>query len=836
MTEGPLRGLVVIDFSTWMAGPLATMVMADLGAEVIKVEPPGGDPARRLPAFQTWNRGKKSAVLDLKSEEGRQRARDLVRGADVVVVSFRPGVAERLGIGYEACRALNEGLVYASITGFGEAGEWQRLKGYEALVAAKSGRMMEFEGIADRPGPGYPAVPCASYSAAMLAIQGIMAALHKRQRTGQGQKVEVSLLGALMPFDMVLWIGWQLKRDELQQVGGSAQLLRQALLGQRVQPSQEAPPGHYDPTRIHRPRVRVPRPNFLTAVTRDGRWIQFANTTDRLCVSLMEALDLLHLYGEERFAKLPAVFTEEDAEALWERVLEQVRQRTLDEWRAVFDQRRDLAWEEVRLPWESHQHRQVRHNGHFVVVPGLQGQETLQPGPLFTLDGVRALQLHRAPLLGEHTDELVSLPERPPSVERGGGEASDGPPLAGVTILDFSSWIAGPLAVSILATLGARVIKIEPVGGDLSRFSTAGLLAFPMTQGKESLAVDLTRPEGQEIVHRLVRRADILLHNYRADVPRKLGIDYETCRRLNPELIYVNASAYGDSGPDAGKPAFHATIAALAGNQARQAGAGHPPRDIDRLGLEDLKREAWRLIKAAEGNADPIASLGTAAAVLVALHLRDRHRRGYYIVTTMVASNIYANSDEAIVFPGRPPGQQVDEQVLGLGPLYRLYRAAQGWVFLACVQPSEWEAFCSLVGREDLAGRWQEAWGEGAAHLAGELEALFLGRTAREWEEAAIRADVPLVAVEERDPGRFFMEDPRMLSLGYSVDVVSPVHGKYRRHGAYWRFSRDRLTFGPWEPLGGHTVPILRELGYSDQQISDLVQRRVVEAWEGGRA
>ncbi|HXG41912.1 MAG TPA: CoA transferase [Dehalococcoidia bacterium] len=835
MTGGPLSGLVVVDFSTWMAGPLATMVMADLGAEVIKVEPPWGDPARRLPAFQTWNRGKKGVILDLKSEEGRRRAHELVRGADVVVVSFRPGVAERLGIGYGDCRALNEAVVYASITGFGEDGDWQRLKGYEALVAAKSGRMMEFEGIADRPGPGYAAVPCASYSAAMLALQGVMAALHKRQRTGQGQKVEVSLLGALMPFDMVLWIGWQLKREELQQVGGSAQLLRQALLGQRVQPAQGAPPGHYDPTRIHRPRVRVPRPNFLTAVTRDGRWVQFANTTDRLCVSLMEALDLLHLYGEERFAKLPAVFTEEDAEHLWERVLERVRQKTLDEWRDIFDQRRDLAWEEVRFPWESHLHRQVLHNGHFVAVPGLRGEETLQPGPLFALDGGQPTSFHRAPLLGEHTHGL-SLPSRqPPPVAAGSQGGTDGCPLSGVTVLDFSSWIAGPLAVSMLATLGARVIKIEPVGGDLSRFSTAGLLAFPMTQGKESLAVDLTTPEGREIVHRLVRRADVLVHNFRADVPRKLGIDYETCRRLNPELVYVNASAYGDSGPDAGKPAFHATIAALAGNQARQAGAGHPPRDIGGLDLEDLKREAWRLIKAAEGNADPIASLGTAAAVLVALYLRDRHRRGYYVVTTMVASNIYANSDEAIVFPGRPAGRPVDEQVLGLGPLYRLYRAGQGWVFLACVQPSEWSAFCSLVGRQDLVDRWDEAWGTGADSLAQELESLFLGRSAREWEEAAAAADVPLVAVEERDPGRFFMEDERMLSLGYSVDVVSPVHGRYRRHGAYWRFSHDRLAFGPWEPLGGHTVPILRELGYSDEEVSALLQRGVVEAWEGGQ-
>src|SRR3990172_9215649 len=195
--SGACAGLRVVDFSFWMAGPLATMVLADNGADVIKVEPPEGDPARDLPAFQTWNRGRQSVVVDLKTGEGQARALALLCDADIAVISFRPGVAERLGVGYEQVRSLNARCVYVAITGYGERGASAGLKGYEALVSAKSGRMAAFERIADRDGPVYPAVPCASFAGAMFAVQGVLAALHRRRETGLGQRGSVSLLASL---------------------------------------------------------------------------------------------------------------------------------------------------------------------------------------------------------------------------------------------------------------------------------------------------------------------------------------------------------------------------------------------------------------------------------------------------------------------------------------------------------------------------------------------------------------------------------------------------------------------------------------------------------------
>lgn len=827
-------GLRVIDFSTWMAGPLATMVLADNGADVIKVEAPAGDPARVLPAFQTWNRGKRGVALDLNTPDGRQRAGELVRGADVVVTSMRPGTVERLGIGYAQVRALNPGIVYASISGYGEEGTRRDLPGYDALVTAKSGRMMMFEGVADRPGPAYPAIPCASYSAAMLTVQGVLAALHRRRATGRGDHVSVSLLAALMPFDLIMWIGWQLRGD-LESEGVSAPMLLQKLLGERKLIEKEAPAtGAYDPRELHRPKVRVPRPNYLTAVTKDGVWIQFANTMDHLCVAQMTALGLLDLYGEERFAKLPAVFTEDDAEALWGVVLERVRTKTYDEWRDIFAEHEDLAVERVRAPLESLRHRQVVHNGQSVVVPGLDGKPTLQPGPIALLSLSEPTIGRRAPQLGEHGQDVLREHRQLRTVQASGIETSGRPPLDGITILDFSAWIAAPLATTMLANLGARVIKIEQVGGDMSRYSTGGLLSFPMTQGKQSIALDLKRPEGLEIARKLIAGADMLVHNYRAGVAKRIGIDYETCRALNPRLIYLDAASYGADGPDCRKPAFFAVAAALGGTQARQVGAGHPRPGVERAPLDDLKTEAWRLLKAAEGNADPIAALGAAAALLLALHARDERGEGQSLVSTMIGSTLYASSDETIDYDRRPPAPRVDESLYGLAPAYRLYETADGWVFLCCVQESEWRAFCQAVARPDLGSRWADAWRKSpdADEIASGLAEIFRARAATDWERLLTEHGVPIAAVETRDPGRFNMQDSDMRAFGHAVQARSPVHGEYWRHGALCRFAADGAqTFGPWEPLGGHTRDILRELRYGPAAIDALVDERVVEAW-----
>ena len=153
-----LEGITVVDFTQGMAGSLATMVMSDFGAEVLKVEPPGGDPFRGYPGAIQWNRGKRSVILDLKTTDGMDAAGKLAAGADIVAESFRPGVTKRLGIDYETLSQGRPELIYCSVTGFGAEGPYAQYKGYEGVVAAKVGRMTIFQGQNAREGPNYSAV------------------------------------------------------------------------------------------------------------------------------------------------------------------------------------------------------------------------------------------------------------------------------------------------------------------------------------------------------------------------------------------------------------------------------------------------------------------------------------------------------------------------------------------------------------------------------------------------------------------------------------------------------------------------------------------------------
>ena len=201
---GPLSGVAVLDLTQILAGPMCTMTLADLGADVLKIEKlQGGDDNRRMgpPFIQDWsagflavNRNKRSLALDLQAEAGKAVFRRLVSGADVVVENFRPGVMERLGLGYETLAAINPRLVYCSISGFGNTGPARRRGGFDLVAQGASGLMS----ITGHPGgpPAKVGVPITDLTAGLLAANGILSAYIYALRTGQGQQVDTSLLEA----------------------------------------------------------------------------------------------------------------------------------------------------------------------------------------------------------------------------------------------------------------------------------------------------------------------------------------------------------------------------------------------------------------------------------------------------------------------------------------------------------------------------------------------------------------------------------------------------------------------------------------------------------------
>ena len=203
---GKLSGIRVIDLSQFLPGPMLTVMMADQGAEVIKIEPPAGDPARAMAPFENgqsvWfrnlNRGKRSEVLDLKSDAGRARLTELIGNADVFVEGFRPGVMQRLGFDYAAVSAINPAIVYCSVSAFGQSGPMAHHPAHDLAVQALSG----FLSVNDGPDgtPVVPGVPSADMAAGLTGLSAVLMALIGRQRTGRGDYVDIAMFDSLLPW------------------------------------------------------------------------------------------------------------------------------------------------------------------------------------------------------------------------------------------------------------------------------------------------------------------------------------------------------------------------------------------------------------------------------------------------------------------------------------------------------------------------------------------------------------------------------------------------------------------------------------------------------------
>lgn len=272
--EPPLRGLRVLDLTQFLAGPFCTQILADLGAEIIKIEPQAGDPTRLLPPyfykgesayFLAINRTKQSVVLDLSIEAGRNVLYDLVKKADVVIEAFRPGVAKKLGADYDALKAVNPRIVYCSISGFGQDGPYATRPAYDMIVQALSGAMSLTGEIGGR--PVRSGTPIGDLNAGQSAATAILAALWERERSGAGQAVDISMLD--VQISMLSYLG------EYYLISGDVP----GLQGR----------GH----------MSIPTYNAFRA--RDGRDVLICANTERMWQELCQALEMPELVNDPRF-------------------------------------------------------------------------------------------------------------------------------------------------------------------------------------------------------------------------------------------------------------------------------------------------------------------------------------------------------------------------------------------------------------------------------------------------------------------------------------------------------------------------------------------------------
>ncbi|MGH7822191.1 MAG: CoA transferase, partial [Candidatus Binatia bacterium] len=577
----------------------------------------------------------------------------------------------------------------------------------------------------------------------------------------------------------------------------------------------------------------VPTQSFsfrlLVCLTKDGHWLQFSQTSPHLFREFMEVLGLSWMFDDPEWSTAPEFDTEEKRERFWEKLLEAARRKTLAEWQAIFAERTNVWAEPFRTTREVLHHPQLRHNRQVLEVPDPRAGRVRMLAPMVRMDETPGAVRWLAPELGEHTAEVLSRISESEPARRTARVAVPRQPLEGVTILDLGVFYAAPYGPAILADYGARVIKVEPLSGEPMRrmlpFPDAG--AVKSLQGKESVAVDIARPEGREILHRLVREVDLVMVSYRAGVARKHGLDYDTLRAINPRLVYLNAPGYGIDGPCGRKPAYAPTIGAAVGAARLQAGPSVQARAD--LSLEEIKSASIRLGHAASapGQADGCGALGVATALLLGLVARERTGLGQEMLTSMLATAAFCVSEDAIEYDTRAERRQPDALLLGLSALYRLYEASEGWIFLAAPKPREWGALCAALSphaslASDSRFATLDARKGHDAELAATLAAVFRRRPAAEWERDLTDVDVGCVEVAPGPVARAVMDDPIGREAGFLCEVEHPSFGRHRRLAPLAELS---LTPGEGKPaclFGQQTEAVLRELGYGAAEIERL--------------
>jgi crotonobetainyl-CoA:carnitine CoA-transferase CaiB-like acyl-CoA transferase len=792
----------VIDLTQGMAGPMATMILADYGAEVIRLEPPGGDPMWNRPAYMVWNRGKKSVELDWSSDKGREQARQLVQGADIFIESLRPGEVGRLGLCYEALAGANPALIFFSLSAFGEQGPYKNLKPYDGIVNAKSGRMRDQVGWqGDR--PTFRAVNDTSYHTAMFTVQALVAALRVRLMTGRGQCVETSLLsGVTAPNNpWRRFEGQPLPTDRYPREAPKDAVIRGELVLDRYESD---------------PYSAIP--NQLCAECKDGRWIMHSHTQRDLFKAWMNTIGFGWIWDDPRFGNAPRFDNDEDRVALNLMIFERMKEKTSREWREIYRRNPDCAGEIMQTTQEAIRHEQFIANGHLVELDDPRVGRITQVGAFAKMDETPAVISRPAPLPGQHTAEVLTGPTpSPPKIFPTGGRPKH--PLEGLTMLELATWLAAPFSGALLADLGMRVIKVEPLSGDPFRSMLTNENMIRAFQGKENVALNLKAKEGQAIFHELVKRADVIMHNFRPGAPARIGADYETLRKIKPDLVYVYAGSYGSKGPDAMRAAFNPTMGAFSGNSLFQSGDGNLPKG--------------------DQSPDPMAGSGVATGIMLGLAARMLTGKGQYIETSMMNSNVYANSDDAFDYAGKPERRIPDKAQLGLEATYRLYETAQGWIFLAVQFDHEFAAFCKVIDREDLAHDERLASWEGRYKhrvvLGDELERVFRTRSADAWESLLTAADLACVRADGLGHRRFLYEDLHTRAIGFMVPTQTRAFADQAPDGRYWRhapvvkFSETPCEVGkPYCGLGEHTRKVLQELGYDSAAIERFSEANVI--------
>ncbi len=393
--------------------------------------------------------------------------------------------------------------------------------------------------------------------------------------------------------------------------------------------------------------------------------------------------------------------------------------------------------------------------------------------------------------------------------------------LTGIMILELGQVIAGTYGGAILAELGAEVIKIEPLTGDTARnpriapLHGESAIHLFMNRGKKSVAIDLKNPRGLEIFYRLAEQADAIIDNFRPGVMARLGIDHETLKRRNPDIITVSITGFGEYGPARDKAAFDLVVQAYSGHMDITGDADGPPARVG-IPLADIS-----------------GGIFSCVSVLAALVGRERRGGGRHADVAMLDALVSMLSYDALDYLNS--GRKVTRQGTAHAHMvpWQAFQTSDGYVVVAARDEKFWRNLCDAIGRPDLKDDPRsldnEARVANRAFVVSILSEAFLARTKAEWVRILDEYDIPSAPVN--DIAEIFA-DPQVEARQMVRTYRHPTLGEIRYPPSPVQFSDWQLPSEPAPMLGQHTAPVLVErLGYASEAVEDLVRDGVVKAW-----
>jgi crotonobetainyl-CoA:carnitine CoA-transferase CaiB-like acyl-CoA transferase len=786
---GALEGLRVLDL-TDDSGRLAGKLLAEAGADVVHLRagspgsPMTGPAAERGGLLDWWyDAGTRRAPLDLDSVVGQRAFRDLAARADLLIETEPPGRLATLGLDYADLRPLNPRLVQVSLTPFGREGPragWQT----SDLVSAAFGGVLSVTGELEQPlnSWGRQSFNVGGFFAAIVGLAGVYAA---RGGNGQGQHIDLSLHECVSTCTEQVLMYWFF-RD---------------LLPVAIAPRQASLhwSGAYEVMRCTDGHVMItPSPSLPRLVA----WVAEDGMADAVA-----GIDGDLAQVREKIPQLMAALREwaatKDAHSLF-----------------LEGQRRHLPFGEVLSVAEVAASPQLTERDFFRPVTW-DGPSVRTPGPLIRMEGTPPPPAQPPPASASSVDDVLADWLMRPS-ESGtvasypnGGRGSAAPkPLAGVRVLDFTWVLAGPYATRILADLGADVIKIQTETRSQGASGNEHPYFIMWNRGKRSAALNIKHPRAIEMFQTLVEQSDIVIDNFSAGVLDRWGIGYETARRWNDRIIYLNLTGAGRNGPWRDFVTYAPTIHALSGLTYLT----NPPdrRDIG-LGMS-LN--------------DHASGLAGALAALEALEARRRTGRGTLVDLSQLEVGAYlagpayldllTNGHEA-----QPVGNRDPFNDFVPNEVYRCRGA--GWLAITARDDHDWRRLCETIGDPTLAGDARLAGVEGRRAHRDVVDERLARWCAAQDADAAMRrlqaSGVPAGVIQDACIMTEADEQLGPEGRAWFTEVVHPVHGAHpidRFPGRFSAASSD--TYTPAPMFGQHTFEVYRELaGLDDEQIAEAI-------------